>query len=141
MARVRKPIVLDRPSRGRINDIIAETICDTPLARIPTITAVDGISADICLKLEFVNLIASMKDRIGLNIILAAEADGRLKPGGTIIEPRFGITIREDAGPRGPRGPERRPTAATPRFLRDARVRKIDPNSFHIKTLLSRLRY
>jgi cysteine synthase A len=92
MASDLKPIVLDRPLRGRIYDSIAETIGNTPLVRIPNITAQDGIKADICLKLEFFNPIASVKDRIGLNMILAAEEDGRLKPGGTIIEPTSGNT-------------------------------------------------
>ena len=86
------PIVLDRPLRGRIYDSIVETIGNTPLVRIPNITAADGIKADICLKLEFFNPLASVKDRIGLKMILAMEADGRLKPGGTIIEPTSGNT-------------------------------------------------
>jgi cysteine synthase A len=92
MAGDRKPIVLDKPLRGRIYDSIAETIGNTPLVRIPNITAEDGIKADICLKLEFFNPISSVKDRIGVNMILAAEADGSLKPGGTIIEPTSGNT-------------------------------------------------
>src|ERR1700677_2808440 len=87
-----KPIVLDRPLRGRIYDSIAETIGNTPLVRIPNITTEDGIKADICLKLEFFNPISSVKDRIGVNMILAMEEDGRLKPGGTIIEPTSGNT-------------------------------------------------
>ena len=92
MATDLKPIVLDRPNRGRIYDSIAETIGNTPLVRIPHITAEDGIKADICLKLEFFNPIASVKDRIGVNMILALEASGQLPPGGTIIEPTSGNT-------------------------------------------------
>ena len=92
MAAKQRPIVLDRPLRGRIYDSIAETIGNTPLVRIPNITADDGIKADICLKLEFFNPIASVKDRIGVNMILALEADGRLQPGGTVIEPTSGNT-------------------------------------------------
>ena len=76
------PLTFDRPLRGRIYDSIAETIGNTPLVRIPRITAEEGITADICLKLEFFNPIASVKDRIGLNMILALEASGELKPGG-----------------------------------------------------------
>ena len=87
-----KPLVLDRPLRGRIYDSIAETIGNTPLVRIPHIVAEEGIHADICLKLEFFNPIASVKDRIGVNMILALEADGRLQPGGTVIEPTSGNT-------------------------------------------------
>jgi cysteine synthase A len=92
MASKRRPITLDRPLRGRIYDSIAETIGNTPLVRIPNITAEDGIKADICLKLEFFNPIASVKDRIGVNMILALEASGQLQPGGTIIEPTSGNT-------------------------------------------------
>jgi cysteine synthase len=92
MASDSKPLVFDRPLRGRIYDSIAETIGNTPLVRIPHITAEEGLQADICLKLEFFNPIASVKDRIGVNMILAAEADGRLPPGGTIIEPTSGNT-------------------------------------------------
>jgi cysteine synthase A len=92
MASENKPLVFDRPLRGRIYDSIAETIGNTPLVRIPQITAEEGIKADICLKLEFFNPIASVKDRIGVSMILAAEADGRLPPGGTIVEPTSGNT-------------------------------------------------
>jgi cysteine synthase A len=89
---VTKPLVFDRPHRGRIYDSIAETIGNTPLVRIPRICAEEGITADICLKLEFFNPIASVKDRIGVNMILTMEADGRLRPGGVIIEPTSGNT-------------------------------------------------
>jgi cysteine synthase len=87
-----KPLVFDRPLRGRIYDSIAETIGNTPLVRIPHIVAEEGITADICLKLEFFNPIASVKDRIGVSMILDLEASGRLKPGATIIEPTSGNT-------------------------------------------------
>lgn len=92
MASQPKPLVFDRPLRGRIYDSIAETIGNTPLVRIPNITAEDGLKADICLKLEFFNPISSVKDRIGVNMILALEASGQLQPGGTIIEPTSGNT-------------------------------------------------
>ncbi len=68
-----KPLEFDRPLRGRIYDSIAETIGNTPLVRIPRICAEEGISADICLKLEFFNPIASVKDRIGVSMILDLE--------------------------------------------------------------------
>lgn len=87
-----KPLVFDRPLRGRIYDSIAETIGNTPLVRIPHIVAEEGITADICLKLEFFNPISSVKDRIGVNMILDLEASGHLQPGGTIIEPTSGNT-------------------------------------------------
>ncbi|MDE2575576.1 MAG: cysteine synthase A [Rhodospirillales bacterium] len=88
----RKSLVFDRPLRGRIYDSIAETIGNTPLVRVPNITAEEGLKADLCLKLEFFNPIASVKDRIGVAMILDLEASGRLAPGGTIIEPTSGNT-------------------------------------------------
>lgn len=87
-----KPLVFDRPLRGRIYDSIAETIGNTPLVRIPRIRAEEGITADICLKLEFFNPIASVKDRIGVSMILALERDGTLQPGGTVVEATSGNT-------------------------------------------------
>jgi cysteine synthase len=92
MASEHKKLTFDRPLRGRIYDSITETIGNTPLVRIPKILAEEGITADIVLKLEFFNPLASVKDRIGVAMILAAEEDGRLKPGGTIIEPTSGNT-------------------------------------------------
>jgi cysteine synthase A len=92
MATARKPLVFDRPLRGRIYDSIAETIGNTPLVRIPKILAEEGITADIALKLEFFNPLSSVKDRIGVNLILALEKAGTLQPGGMIIEPTSGNT-------------------------------------------------
>ena len=83
---------LDPPLRGRIYDSIAETIGNTPLVRIPNITREDGIKADILLKLEFFNPLASVKDRIGVNMIEAMEAAGTIGPGAVIIEPTSGNT-------------------------------------------------
>jgi cysteine synthase A len=82
----------DKPLRGRIYDSIAETIGNTPLVRIPRITAQDGIKADVCLKLEFFNPTSSVKDRIGVNMILAMEAAGQIGPDSVIIEPTSGNT-------------------------------------------------
>lgn len=87
-----KPLQLDPPLRGRIYDSIAETIGNTPLVRIPKIIAEEGVKADICLKLEFFNPICSVKDRIGVNMILALEQAGKLAPGGTVVEPTSGNT-------------------------------------------------
>jgi len=88
----RKPIVFDRPLRGRIYDSIAETIGNTPMVRIPKIAAEEGLRADVCLKLEFFNPIASVKDRIGVSMVLALEEAGKLGPGATLIEPTSGNT-------------------------------------------------
>jgi cysteine synthase A len=87
-----QPVKLDPPLRGRIYDSIAETIGNTPLVRIPRLCREEGIEADICLKLEFFNPIGSVKDRIGVSMIEALEASGRIGPGSVIIEPTSGNT-------------------------------------------------
>ena len=83
---------LDPPLRKRIYDSIAETIGNTPLVRIPRIAKAHGARADIVLKLEFFNPIASVKDRIGVSMIEALEAEGRLRPDTVVIEPTSGNT-------------------------------------------------
>jgi cysteine synthase A len=88
----RKPFTFDRPLRGRIYDSIAETIGNTPLVRIPRIAAEEGLKADVVLKLEFFNPIASVKDRIGVNMILGLERAGRIGPSTVLIEPTSGNT-------------------------------------------------
>src|SRR6201997_1429744 len=80
------------PPRGRIYDSIIDTIGATPLVRFKRLAAEAGVKADIIGKLEFFNPLSSVKDRIGLAMIEAAENAGRLKPGGTIIEPTSGNT-------------------------------------------------
>ncbi|MGC8469416.1 MAG: pyridoxal-phosphate dependent enzyme, partial [Acetobacteraceae bacterium] len=88
----RPALTLDPPLRGRIYGSIAETIGNTPLVRIPNIAREEGLKADVCLKLEFFNPIASVKDRIGVAMIEALEAAGKLAPGGVVIEPTSGNT-------------------------------------------------
>ncbi|HVI51157.1 MAG TPA: cysteine synthase A [Candidatus Sulfotelmatobacter sp.] len=78
--------------RGRIYDSIIDTIGSTPLVRLKKLAAEAGVKADIVGKLEFFNPLASVKDRIGLAMIEAAEASGKLKPGSVIIEPTSGNT-------------------------------------------------
>ena len=78
--------------RRRIYDSIAETIGNTPLVRVPRLCAEEGITADLLLKLEFFNPIASVKDRIGVAMIEALEAEGRLGPGSILVEPTSGNT-------------------------------------------------
>ena len=78
--------------RGKIYDSIIDTIGGTPLVRLKKLAAEAGVKADIVGKLEFFNPLASVKDRIGLAMIEAAEATGRLKPGAVIIEPTSGNT-------------------------------------------------
>ena len=78
--------------RGRIYDDITQTIGSTPLVRLSRLTDHLGLKAEICAKLEFFNPIASVKDRIGVNMIEAMEAAGTIKPGDTLIEPTSGNT-------------------------------------------------
>ena len=85
-------VKLDKPGRGRIYDSIVETIGNTPLVRAPNLAAREGIVADLCLKLEFFNPIASVKDRIGVAMILDLEEQGLIGPGSTLIEPTSGNT-------------------------------------------------
>jgi cysteine synthase A len=77
---------------GRIYGSITETIGNTPLVRLNRLPKEHGVDAEILLKLEFFNPIASVKDRIGVNMIDALEASGKLQPGGTLVEPTSGNT-------------------------------------------------
>jgi cysteine synthase A len=83
---------LDAPGRGRIYESIVETIANTPLVRIKRFCEAEKIPADILLKLEFFNPLASVKDRIGVGMVLQLERDGKIKPGATLIEPTSGNT-------------------------------------------------
>lgn len=78
--------------RGRIYNNITETIGATPLVRLSRLTGTLGLEAEILGKLEFFNPAASVKDRIGVAMIDALEAAGRLQPGATLIEPTSGNT-------------------------------------------------
>jgi cystathionine beta-synthase len=69
---------------------ILETIGHTPLIRLNRVT--HDISATVLAKAEFFNPGGSVKDRIGLSLVEACEQSGKLKPGGTIIEPTSGNT-------------------------------------------------
>ncbi|HEV3246858.1 MAG TPA: cysteine synthase A [Beijerinckiaceae bacterium] len=81
-----------RPGRGRIFEDITATIGDTPIVRLKRLASAKGVKANLLAKLEFFNPIASVKDRIGVAMIDALERDGKLKPGGTLIEPTSGNT-------------------------------------------------
>ncbi|MEM7023903.1 MAG: PLP-dependent cysteine synthase family protein, partial [Pseudomonadota bacterium] len=83
---------LDPPLRKRIYDNIAETIGNTPLVRIPRLAEARGARADVVLKLEFFNPIASVKDRIGVSMIEALEAEGKIGPNTVVVEPTSGNT-------------------------------------------------
>jgi cysteine synthase A len=86
------PAAAHRPGRGKIYGSITETVGDTPLVRLDRLAKALGVGAKLVGKLEFFNPIASVKDRIGVAMIDALEADGRLKPGGTMVEPTSGNT-------------------------------------------------
>ena len=83
---------LDPPLRRRVYDSIAETIGNTPLVRVRRLCAEEGIAADLLLKLEFFNPIASVKDRIGVAMVEALAADGRIAPDTVLVEPTSGNT-------------------------------------------------
>lgn len=81
---------VDAASRGRIYDDITQTVGGTPLVRLRRIT--EGCSAAVAVKLESFNPLWSVKDRIGVAMIDAAEAQGKITPGAVIIEPTSGNT-------------------------------------------------
>src|SRR3954466_12291790 len=73
-----------------IKDSILDTVGETPLVRLSRIGA--NVQPQIVAKLELFNPGGSIKDRVALRLVEAAERDGRLRPGGTIIEPTSGNT-------------------------------------------------
>ncbi|MGV1750994.1 cysteine synthase A [Agrobacterium sp. CG674] len=82
-----------KPGRGRIYSSITETVGDTPLVRLDKLAREKGVKATILAKLEFFNPIASVKDRIGVAMIEALEAEGKIIPGKTtLVEPTSGNT-------------------------------------------------
>ncbi|MET0303133.1 MAG: cystathionine beta-synthase [Microbacteriaceae bacterium] len=74
----------------RFAETVLGLVGDTPLVRLNSVT--EGISATVLVKVEYVNPGGSSKDRIATRIIDAAEREGKLKPGGTIVEPTSGNT-------------------------------------------------
>jgi len=81
-----------RSGRGKIYDSIIDTIGDTPLVRLPRLSAQLNPKAEVVAKLEFFNPLGSVKDRIGASMIEYMETNGILKPGGVIVEPTSGNT-------------------------------------------------
>ena len=73
-----------------IKDSILDTIGNTPMIRLSRIGA--GLTPQLLGKVEYFNPGGSIKDRVAIRLVEAAEKDGRLKPGGTIIEPTSGNT-------------------------------------------------
>ena len=74
---------------------IVDLVGNTPLVKLNAVT--EGIAATVLAKVEYVNPGGSVKDRIALKMVEAAEASGELKPGGVIVEPTSGNT---GVGPR-----------------------------------------
>ncbi len=77
---------------GKIYRSAAELIGNTPLVEFTNIEKKYGLKAKILAKLEYLNPAGSVKDRIAMEMIEEAERSGRLKPGGTILEPTSGNT-------------------------------------------------
>jgi cysteine synthase A len=74
----------------KVYNNITEVVGNTPLVRLNRIT--DGAAGNVYAKLEFYNPTASVKDRIGIAMVDAAEKNGQLKAGGTIVEATSGNT-------------------------------------------------
>lgn len=82
-----------KPGRGKIYSSITETIGNTPIVRLDRLAKAHGVKANLLAKLEFFNPISSVKDRIGVAMVEAMEAAGKIVPGKTtLIEPTSGNT-------------------------------------------------
>jgi cysteine synthase A len=80
-------------ARGKIYDSITDTIGGTPLVQMKRLAEHHDVDANLIAKLEFFNPLSSVKDRIGVAMIDALEADGKIQPGkSTLIEPTSGNT-------------------------------------------------
>ena len=71
---------------------VVDLVGNTPLVKLGTVAREAGVRATVLAKVEYFNPGGSVKDRIALKMIEAAEASGELKPGGTIVEPTSGNT-------------------------------------------------
>jgi cystathionine beta-synthase len=74
----------------RVHNSLIELMGNTPLVRLHKVTA--GLQAQVLAKIEYFNPGGSVKDRIAVRMVEAAERSGRLRPGGTIVEPTSGNT-------------------------------------------------
>lgn len=83
----------DIPARGRLFGSVLETVGATPIVLLPRLSAAERLDARLGLKLEFLNPLGSVKDRIGLAMVEAAERDRLIAPGRTVlVEPTSGNT-------------------------------------------------
>lgn len=80
------------PGRGRVYTSIDQTVGNTPLVELKKLADAHGSKARILAKLEFFNPLASVKDRIGVAMIDALEAAGKLGEGSVMVEPTSGNT-------------------------------------------------
>jgi cysteine synthase A len=87
-----EPVQLDNPGRGRVYDSILATIGNTPLIRLHRLAQDAGCVADILVKAEFFNPLSSVKDRIALGMVEAAEASGKVNAKTVLVEPTSGNT-------------------------------------------------
>ena len=71
---------------------VADLVGNTPLVKLGSVVADAGVRCTVLAKVEYFNPGGSVKDRIALRMVEAAERDGLLKPGGTIVEPTSGNT-------------------------------------------------
>ncbi|HEY9164320.1 MAG TPA: pyridoxal-phosphate dependent enzyme, partial [Magnetovibrio sp.] len=78
--------------RGCVYDSILDTIGATPLVKLSRLADAESVQAVLLGKCEFFNPLASVKDRIGFAMVEAAENEGRIKPGDTLVEPTSGNT-------------------------------------------------
>jgi cysteine synthase A len=83
---------LDKWGHGRVFDSITQTIGNTPVVRLGRIAKEAGAKAEVLLKLEFFNPLASVKDRIGVSLIDSMEAEGKIGPDTVLVEPTSGNT-------------------------------------------------
>ncbi|QYC09073.1 cysteine synthase A [Brevundimonas nasdae] len=81
-----------KKGRGKVYDSIIDTIGDTPIVRLPKLSAEYGAKATVLAKLEFFNPIASVKDRIGVAMIDALEQAGKINKDTLLVEPTSGNT-------------------------------------------------
>ena len=88
--KVNSTVVISNLVMGTLYNNIVETIGRTPLVKLNKVT--EGVDATIALKCEFFNPLGSVKDRIGMAMIEAAEAQGLIYSDTTIVEPTSGYT-------------------------------------------------